>query len=348
MSLMLKLVREAGLQALETRATPWKIKSQDWFSDAELLRELAAKIFQTIPDNVALIPSASYGLAVAAKNLKVANAKSIIVLDNQFPSNYYVWENMAKNNGLQLKVVSNTTGSTLTESILNAIDSNAGIVAVPNCHWIDGSYIDLAKISSAAKAVDAYLVLDLSQSLGALPINLNEIQPDFAVSVGYKWLLGPYSLGYMYVSPKWQQEGEPLEYSWMTRKDSDDFTKLTGYTNEYRIGARKFDMGEFSQFNLIPMAIAALGQINKWGVDAIQSSINKLNDILYKELKIERTSPGAGHISSISLHGLDVDRIKTKLTENKVVVSFRGTSIRVSPHLYNDENDIDKLLQSLK
>jgi len=88
--------------------------------------------------------------------------------------------------------------------------------------------------------------------------------------------------------------------------------------------------------------------MNKWGVDTIQSKINRLNDSLCKELQIERISPGAGHISSISLHGLNADKIKPKLGENKVVVSFRGDSIRISPHLYNDENDIDKLLQSLQ
>ena len=186
MSPMLKSVREAGLQALDTRAAPWKLSSQDWFTNAEILRELAAKIFQTSNDNIALIPSASYGLAVAAKNIKLNAGKEIIILDQQFPSNYYVWQNLANEQNLQIVTIQNSNSKTLTESIIEKINGNTGIIAIPNCHWIDGTLIDLQQISNAAKTVGALLVLDLSQSLGVLPIDINSIDPDFAVCVGYK------------------------------------------------------------------------------------------------------------------------------------------------------------------
>lgn len=189
------------------------------FVNAEKLRGLAAKIFQTDGRNIALIPSVSYGLAAAAKNLKPQKGKEIIVLENQFPSNYYVWENLALQLDLKIVIIKKEKSKTLTDSILEKINANTGIVAIPNCHWIDGTYIDLQQISDAIKKVGCYFVLDLSQSLGALPINIDKIQPDFAVSVGYKWLLGPYGLGYMYVSKKWQDKGEPLEYSWLTKKE---------------------------------------------------------------------------------------------------------------------------------
>src|SRR5258705_3056831 len=350
MSPMLKSVKEAGLQALETRAAPWKISSEDWFTNAEKLRTLAAKIFQTSSNNIALIPSVSYGLAAAAKNLK-NKKKEIIVLEEQYPSNYYVWENLAKEHKLKIVTVQKLKNKTLTESILAKINSKTGIIAIPNCHWIYGSYIDLQQISEASKTAGSYFVLDLSQSLGVLPIDIDKIQPDFAAAVGYKWLLGPYGLGYMYVSKKWQEVGEPLEYSWLTKKGSENFANLTNYVKDYRDGARKFDMGEFSQFNLLPMSVAALEQISNWGIDSIQASIKPLTDKIVDFKKkigeFDDTALSVGHLSSIQLSNLNTNKLKEKLHSNNVVISFRSTSFRESPHLYNDMNDIDKLLSCL-
>jgi selenocysteine lyase/cysteine desulfurase len=351
MSPLLKSVKEAGINSLERRSKPWELTDKDWFEDAEVLRNKASKIFQTSEDNVALIPSASYGLATAAKNLKVRPGKSIILIEEQFPSNYYVWDNLSEKLDLKLITIKKQNGKLLTDSILESINSETGIVAIPNCHWIDGSLINLEMISKAIKEVSAYLILDLSQSLGALPININQIDPDFAVSVGYKWMLGPYSLGYMYVSPKWQN-GEPLEYNWSARKGSDDFQSLTFYTPEYRNGARKFDMGEFSHFNTMQMAIAALDQILNWEVGNIHSSIKELTNIISEHLSKDKDhqkplTTNAGHIISVPIGNRDLATLKKKFAENKIFVSFRGSSIRISPHLYNDASDINKLLNCL-
>lgn len=353
MSPLLKSVKEAGIKALEKRAKPWKLTERDWFDDAEVLRNKASKIFQTSEDNVALVPSVSYGLATAAKNLIVKPGKSIIVIEDQFPSNYYVWDNLSKQLDLKIITIKKQNDKLLTDSILEKINSETGIVAIPNCHWVDGSLIDLQKISESVRQLpDAYLVLDLSQSLGVLPININKIDPDFAVSVGYKWLFGPYSLGYMYVSPRWQSTGEPLEYNWSTRKGSDDFKSLTLYEHDYRIGARKFDMGESAQFNTLPMSIAALDQILNWGVENIQSSIKVLTDIISENLSKDKTynkplTPNAGHIIGVPIGNRNLESLKKKFTEEKIFVSIRGSSIRISPHLYNESSDIDKLINCL-
>lgn len=349
MSPMLIAARDAGLEALETRAAPWKISTADWFTNAEKLRTLAAGIFQTASDNVCIIPSASYGLAAAAKNIKLPAGKEIIVLEQQFPSNYYIWDKIASEQQLKIITIDKPKGKHLTESILEKISSNTGLIAIPNCHWIDGAWIDLQQISDASKKAGSFLVLDLSQSLGVLPINIEKVDPDFAVSVGYKWLLGPYGLSYMYVSKKWQEIGEPLEYSWITRKGSEDFTSLTGFTTEYRTGARKFDMGEVSQFNLLPMAIAGLSQLLAWEISAIHSEIKKLTDriIDYRDKNFDGCPISAGHIVSIPLNTIQVPELKTRLQNNKIFISFRGSSIRISPHLYNSNVDVDKLFSCL-
>ncbi|MEO7802829.1 MAG: aminotransferase class V-fold PLP-dependent enzyme [Ginsengibacter sp.] len=351
MSPMLKTVKQAGLVALDKRAQPWNLTVEDWFTKAETLRQLVANIFQTANDNIALIPSASYGLSLAAKNIKLTAGKNILVLEHQYPSNYYAWENLAKEQSLQIVTIRSSADKSLTQSILENINEHTGLVAIPNCHWISGAWIDLEKISKAVKEVDALLVLDLSQSLGVLPIDIEQIQPDFAVSVGYKWMLGPYSLGYMYVAEKWQESSEPLEYSWQPRKGSENFADLTNYVTEYKKGARKFDMGEVSHINLMPMALAALEQINKWDIADVQQEIKKLTDIIV-DYKISNgtyneNQLNAGHIISIPLKDKNINELKQRLTDNNVIVSFRSTSIRVSPHIYNSEQDIKKLLSCL-
>ncbi len=346
MSPMLKTVREAGLKGMDKRASPWTIKEEDWFNDAETLRTLAAKIYQTSSENISLVPSASYGLAVAAKNMNIAAGKSIIILEDQFPSNVYVWRELAVKQNLRLITIPREKNTSWTEGILKHIDANSGIVSIPNCHWTDGTYIDLEKISAAVRSVNANLILDLSQSLGALPIEIEKIDPDFAVSVGYKWLLGPLGMGYMYISERWQKEGQPLEYSWITRKDSDNFKGLTTYTDEFRAGARKFDMGEFSQFNLMPMSIAGLQQVVDWGVDHIQLEISKLTSLIVEELSVEKIKR-VGHIVGLPLTGKNIEEVRKKISERKVVLSFRGNSLRISPHLYNDVGDVERLISCL-
>jgi selenocysteine lyase/cysteine desulfurase len=352
MSPMLVAVKTAGLKALETRAAPWKLTDAEWFGHAEILRAEAGKVFQTDYNNIALIPSASYGLAAAAKNCIPARGKTLVVLQQEFPSNYYVWEELAAKQGLSLISIHQADNKTLTESILEKIDVHTGLVAIPNCHWTSGVWLDLQKISKAAKAVGAYLVLDLSQSMGALPTEIDTIQPDFAVSVGYKWMLGPYGIGYMYVSPQWQQQGSPLEYSWLTKKGSENFANLTNYVSDYRPGARKFDMGEFPQINLMPMAIAALRQVNEWSTGFIQDGIKKLTDIIvaYKKRRnfFNELAPSVGHIIHIPLGDMDLVLLKKRLQDAGVVISFRGSSMRVAPHLYNDATDVEVLLSCLE
>lgn len=347
MSPQLKSITAKGLDAVHLKSSPWKVQAADWFKEPEELRALAAQIFGTDTENIAFTPSASYGLALAAKNIKVAAGKTILVLDREFPSNYYVWEQLGK-----VSIIKRHQD--WTQSILAAIDSNTGLVAIPQCHWTDGSIINLKAISKKTHELNIPLVLDLSQSLGVCPINIDEIDPDFAVSVGYKWLLGPYGFGYMYINPKWHEKGMPLEYSWLARKDSEDFTQLVNYTPLYRSGARKFDVGEFSQFNLVPMAKEALTQILAWGIEPIYAYLSRLTatiPTLAKNIPFISCENilYAGHLRGITITDLQMlPAIKKVLSENNVHVSFRGNAIRIAPYVYNDQGDMDKLFACLR
>jgi selenocysteine lyase/cysteine desulfurase len=353
MAPQLRSVTEAGLRAVRTKASPWNLSGPEWFSGSEELRALAARVMGTDSDAVALVPAASYGIATAAANLPLARGQTIVMLHQQFPSNVYAWYELAKKNGGRVVVAQREPGVDWTEALIAAIDDDTAIVAVPQCHWTDGSKVDLERVGQRARDVGAGLVIDASQSLGASPLNLERVQPDFLTAVGYKWLLGPYGLGYLYVAPKWRESGVPLEQSWIARAGSDDFSRLVDHTDAYRPGARRFDMGESPQFVLAPMAIAALQQILAWGVERIQQTLSLLTarvaqfaaDIDYAVLPPEQRS---AHMIGIQpARGIPAG-LPQLLHDANVFVSVRGDSIRIAPHLYNDAGDIERLFAVLR
>src|SRR5260370_15290230 len=191
MAPQLKLVTQAGIDAVHAKATPWKLSAPEWFSGAETLRGLAARLFGADIDGIALVPAVSYGIAIAAANLPLASGRTILLLHQEFPSNVYAWRDLAGKTGGRVVTVVRQDGTSWTEAMEAAIDEKTSIVAVPQCHWTDGSKLDLERIGERVRRVGAALVVDASQSLGACGFDFQRVQPDFVVAVGCKWVLGP-------------------------------------------------------------------------------------------------------------------------------------------------------------
>lgn len=352
MSPLLKSVNEAGVSAINRRNAPWTIDIAQWFEPVEELKALFAKIINSDKENIALIPSVSYGIAIAKNNIQLNPSQNIIVLEHQYPSNFYAWHELSQETGATLITVKKETGQSWAEAILANIDWQTGLVAIPNCHWTDGSFIDLEQVSDKSREFGAKLVIDASQSIGAYPLDIKRINPDFLVTVGYKWLLGPYGLGYLYADEKYFAKGKPIEYSWLNKMNSEDFTKLVDYTDAYKPGARRFDAGESPSFIYISMAKASLTQILEWGIGNIQETLSALTNhitIKAKENGFETpdTNCRVGHMIGIKFSKSKAIEIDKKLTDNKVYISFRGTSMRIAPHLYNDSKDLNRLFQLL-
>lgn len=352
LSPQMRSVTAAGVEALRIRVSPWKVTGADWFAGLDRLRELAARLMHADTDGIALVPAASYGIATAAANVPIRAGQSIVLLHEQFPSNVYAWRDLAARNNARVRTVQRGADGTWTEAVLAAIDDDTAIVAVPHCHWTDGSRLDLTRIGARARSVNAAFIVDASQSLGAHPLDVAAFQPDFLVSVGYKWLMGPYGVAYLYVAPRWRETGKPLEQSWITRAGAEDFARVVDYTDELQPGARRFDMGGFPRFNAMPMAIAGLEQIHAWGVDRIQATLS----VLTRRIEDGAATLGAtapprdyrvGHSIGLRLRDGLPDGILEALQAAKVFVSLRGNSIRVSPHLYNDAADVDRFLNVL-
>jgi selenocysteine lyase/cysteine desulfurase len=353
MSPSLRAVTAAGIDAVRAKASPWNLRPSDWFTGAEPLRALVARVIGAEAESIALVGSVSYGLAVAAANLPVRAGQSIVVLDREFPSSTYTWRDLARRAGARVVTVKREAGASWTDALLGALDDRVAIVATPVCHWTDGSLIDLERLAPAVRAAGAALVVDASQAAGAHPIDVGRIQPDFLASVGYKWLLGPYSLGYLYVAPKWHEHGRPIEQSWMSRAGAEDFTRLVDYVDDFRPGARRFDMGEFSHFTMLPMSTAAVTQVAEWGVERIAAGIGALTDRIGREAsalgcEVPRDDERVRHMIGVRLPGGLPRGLPERLAEAKVHVSVRGDSIRVAPHLYNDERDVERFVDVLR
>lgn len=348
----LKSATEAGAAALAMRARPWTTGAEDFFTTSERLRETAGRLFGASGESMALVPSASYGLATAAKNLLLGKGQEILILDGQFPSNVFIWRRLAAERKATLRVVSRPPGESWTEAVLGAIRKRTAIAALPHVHWVDGGRLDLEAIGERARKKGAALVLDLTQSLGALPFDAAAVDPDFAVAAGYKWLLGPYTTGFLYAAER-HWAGAPLEENWIVRKGAEDFAGLTNYSDGYADGARRYDMGERSNFQLLPIAEAALDQILDWTPEAVAETLGAMNERLAARLneiglETEGAPDRAGHYLTAGLPDNAPEDLLARLKAEGVFISQRGPRLRITGHLNIDEGDQDRLVNALR
>lgn len=355
MAPQLKSVEQVGLQSVLKKGNPTQIKPTDFFTDRQLLKQRFAQLVDA-PDwqNCAIIPSVSYGIATVAKNIHLDKDDTVLLIDEQFPSNVYVWKERAKINGAHVELVAppptfENRAQLWNEDILNKISPQTKVVAMGQVHWADGTLFDLKAIRKQCDVVGAKLIIDGTQSVGALPFSVQEIQPDALICAGYKWLMGPYSIGMAYYADT-LLDGEPLEYNWINRKNSEDFSQLVNYQEAYQPKADKYCVGESSNFILVPMFIAAIEQLLDWGVPNIQNYCNHITTRAITQLQdkgcfIEEDTHRGHHLFGIYLpEHMDIEALKNRFREKGISVGFRGNAIRVAPHLYNTEADFEKLV----
>ncbi|WP_299220988.1 aminotransferase class V-fold PLP-dependent enzyme [uncultured Aquimarina sp.] len=355
MAPQLKSVTEIGVQSVKRKAHPNEILPEDFFNEKETLKQRFATLIDAKDyKNTAIIPSVSYGIANAANNVPIKKGDEIILVDEQFPSNVYIWQEVAKKNDATIKIIKppielENRGKCWNENILEAITKNTAVIAMPQVHWADGTLFDLQAIREKTKTVNAMVVIDGTQSVGALPFSIKEIEPDALVCGGYKWLLGPYAIGMAYYSDAFNN-GTPIEHNWMNRYNSEDFSGLTKYEDQYQEKAARYSVGESSNFVLTPMMIKAVEQLIEWQPKNIQEYGKSISKDAVQKLRelgcfIEDDAYRAYHLFGIYLpNHINVEEIKAKLKEAQIFVSFRGNAMRVSCNVYNTEEDFEKLL----
>lgn len=358
LSPLLRSVEEAGIEGVRGKRHPWNIKPADFFENSDLVRKEFAKLIHSDnPEQVAIMPAVSYGMAIVAKNLPIKKGGDIVIAGEQFPSNVYPWMQFCNDHDCTLNIVEppadfENRGETWNQRILEAISDDTILVALGSVHWTDGTRFDLEQIGKLTRENDALFVIDGTQSVGALPFDVNVIRPDALICAGYKWLMGPYGTTLGYFGQR-LLDGTPLEEGWIVRKNSEKFGGLVDYEEEYQPGALRFDMGERSQFINLPMMAAALKQVNEWTPEQIQIYCKNLCSDTIRELKdhgfqIEDEHWRGHHMFGVRLpNHISMEKLNDKFSEHRIHVSVRGSSVRVSPHVYNDERNVNLFREAL-
>lgn len=352
-------VEAAGLKGVRRKQAPSRISTEGFFTESDQVRELFARLINAPdPHRIALVPSVSYAVATAALNTPSVRGGNIVVAQEQFPSNVYTWRSLCAEGGMELRTVappveSTGRGEEWNRRLLEAIDEHTAVVALGHVHWTDGTLFSLERLGARAREVGAALVVDGTQSVGALPFDVQRFRPDLLVCAGYKWLMGPYSIGVAYFGPRYDG-GRPLEQNWISRKGSENFGGLVEYTDDYQPAALRYDVGERSNFILLPMLLTALEQVLGWGPEKIQQYCGALTRDLVREARelgwvVEDEEWRGSHLFGLRAPpGVQLTRVEQLLRERRVLLSRRGTALRVSPHLYNDAADVEALVRVLR
>lgn len=336
----------------ELKARPWTLTIPDFYDLPDRARALFAGLVNADAEGVALVPSASYGVETAAKNLTIGEGRTVVTLAGQFPSHVYPWRRRIRETGGEMIAVSAPSGVAATEAVLAAIDERCAVAALPNVLWTNGAFIDLEAVRRRCDEVGAALVLDLTQSAGAMVTDFARIRPDFAAIAAYKWMMGPYATGFLYVAPE-RRNGEPLEEGWVARRGSRNFSGLVDYTDDYEPGARRFDMGERANFALMPGLVAALEMLTNWGPAAIEETLAARNRGLAQKLRAIGLSPPPDeargpHFLTAALPESAPADILARLASQEIYISERGGNLRITPNLWNDDEDEDRLVSALE
>jgi selenocysteine lyase/cysteine desulfurase len=335
-----RAVREAGQQGVLTKSHPWQMAGSHGTEISERARGAAAALLGTAADNVAITGAVSYGIATAARNLRIERGTRVLMIEGEFPSLALVWPDLAAAAGAVVEVVALQPHGDWSAALLAAIGrpgaAPVGLAALTPLHWSDGALIDLARVVPALQAQGARVVIDATQSVGVLDLDLAALKPDFLAFPTYKWVLGPYSLAFLYVAPE-HQDGMPLENHGPAR--------VAG-SNSYIPSARRFDRGERNDPIGLPMAAVGLEQVLQWERPAVAARLRGLTDGLAEAvsglpgismLPRERRAP---HILGLRFAGGMPAGLVERLVAQGVHVADRLGVMRVSPHVYNDERDV--------
>ncbi|HHL52718.1 MAG TPA: aminotransferase class V-fold PLP-dependent enzyme [Flammeovirgaceae bacterium] len=356
MSPQLRSVTAAGKQSVASKEQPYRIQVDDFFAGPAAIRQLFSQLVNNPdPERIALIPSVSYGMANVTRNINLKN-REVVLAGEQFPSNVYPWLSAAQRQGGKVSIIAPpddfaNRGKRWNENLLDAITSRTAVVAISQVHWADGTRFDLEALRSRTREVGALLVIDGTQSLGAMPFDIQQIQPDALIAAGYKWLLGPYGLGVAYYG-EYFDDGVPVEENWINRLHSEDFAGLVAYEEAYQPGAQRYAVGEHSSFVLVPMLQVALQQLVDWQPQRIQDYCRQISLAAITQIQtagywVEAEDWRASHLFGIRHTHMPLDKIKQALTDRQVYVSYRGSAIRVSPHVYNTAADMQVLAEVL-
>lgn len=345
-------VQQAGRIGVARKGQPWTLDAGLAAKQYERARGAAARLIKAEAEDVALISSVSYGVATAAKVLRVAKGSRVLLLQDDHSSPVLEWMTRAPAEGFTVETVQRPDDGDWTAALLGAIERQGappvGLASISSLHWSDGGAIDLDRVVTALRAQGAALLVDATQGVGVMNLDVRRLDPDFLVFPTYKWVLGPYGRAFLYVAKR-HQDGVPLEQTGFGRRAiAADRTPYLRDT-EFVAGARRFDMGERDWFISLEMAAIGMEMMASWGADAVAARLRTLTGRIAEGLRnsgvlILDEKLRAPHILSLTFPQGIPQGLLEKLAAEKIYVAPRLGRLRISPHVYNDEADADRFV----
>ena len=347
-----RAVKQAGELGVARKAQPWAIEAGNAQKQFDRARSAAARLINADADDVALISSVSYGIATAGKVLTVRRGSRVLLLQDDHSSPVLEWLGRAEAQGFSVEVVARPDDGDWTAALLAAIGRQGappvGMASISSVHWADGGAVELDRVGAALKVQGAHFVIDATHGAGVMDIDVRRLDPDFLVFPTYKWVLGPYGRAFLYVAKRWQ-DGVPLEQAGSHRQGMN--SERAPYMRDlaYVANARRYDMGERDHYISLEMASIGMEMIANWGQAAIIERLGMLTDRLADGLRnsgvlVSDARMRAPHVLSLQYPGGMPDDLAARLEAENVFVSPRLGRVRISPHVYNDEADVDRFL----
>jgi selenocysteine lyase/cysteine desulfurase len=345
--------QEAGRIGVGRKGRPWTLDAGFAAAQHQRARRAAAALIHAQPEDVALISSVSYGVATAAKVLAVAAGSRVLVLQDDHSSPVLEWTTRADQQNFVVETVSRPADGDWTAAVLAAIERPGarpvGLASISSVHWSDGGLLDLTRIAAALRRQGAALLVDATHSVGVMRVDVTTLDPDFLVFPTYKWVLGPYGRAFLYVARR-HQDGVPLEQTGYGRRgiasERAPYMRDTSYVS----GARRFDMGERDHFVSLEMAAVGMELVAQWGSEPIVARLRALTGRIADGLSNSRALVAdervrAPHILSLAFPEGMPEGLIERLAAEHVYVAPRLGRLRISPHAYNDEADVDRFVE---
>jgi selenocysteine lyase/cysteine desulfurase len=343
----------AGHAGVALKGQPWATRPGHPAEQHERARRAAARVINADPDNVALIPSVSYGVATAGKLLQPPIGSRVLLLADDHSSPVLEWRTRAARQNFAVETVAAADDHNWTAALLQAIERPGAppvaLASISSVHWSDGCAVDLDCVAAALRRHGAALLVDATHSAGVMPIDVKTLDPDFLVFPTYKWVLGPYGRAFLYVAKR-RQDGEPLEQTAAARRAVSAEHAVYMRDTTYVESARRFDMGERDHFISLEMASIGMELVAGWGFAAIVERLRTLTDQLADALRntgvhMPDARVRAPHVLSLGFPGGMPEGLVDRLAAAQVYVAPRLGRLRISPHVYNDNLDIVRFVE---
>ena len=349
-------VQEAGRIGVARKGQPWKLDADFMAKQYERARRAAAALIGADAVDIALIPSVGYGVSTAGKVMSLPRGSRVLVLQDDHTSPVLEWMSRAEQGGYTVEQVKQPGDGDWTSSVLEAMARKdaapLSLVSISSVHWSDGGALDLPRIAEAARQAGAALLVDATHDAGVRRIDVKTLDPDFLIFPTYKWVLGPYGRAFLYVAKR-HQNGVPLEQTAPARKGVAAEQKVYFRDLSYADGARRYDMGERDHFITLEMAAVGMEMMAGWGNDPIVARLAMLTDRLADGLancgvRVIDRKLRAPHLLCLQFPKGMADDLPQKLTAENVYAAPRLGRLRISPHVYNDEQDVDRFVDVFK